>query len=116
MCRTEFQEQSHRKNKYEVQGVVQSEEPKQGPVFSNKTMGLGIENPSRSSFLAADWSSQASGTTASPKAWGGCTFPERHSCPWPPIPQPHPGFMGTSSEPSKRPTDEKYQARLDGSI
>lgn len=55
-------------NLYKVQGVVQSQKPKQRPVFSDKNMGLGVGHPRRSSFLAAALSSQASDTTASPKA------------------------------------------------
>jgi len=48
-------------------GVVKSQEPKQGPVFRNKNMRRGIENPSWSSFLATVLSSQDSDATASPK-------------------------------------------------
>lgn len=52
----------------EVQGVMQSQEPNQRPIFSDKNLGLGKEHQKRSSFLAAALNSQASDAIAGPKA------------------------------------------------
>lgn len=80
-------------------GVVQSQEPKQGPVFRNKNMRRGIENPSWSSFLATVLSSQASDATSKPKGLRRMHGPSEALLPKVSFPQSRPGFRGTSPEP-----------------